>query len=64
MIYQVILILCEFNRCYDWQLNMVPKGLKKGGGFYFSYDGKPDWEKESPVDKSKENCTSYSLKYV
>ena len=33
------------------------KGLKKRG-FNFSYDGTPDWEKESSSNKSKEKCAS------
>ena len=39
-------------------LKMPKKVLKKGGGGNFSYDGTPDLEKESSVNKSKEKCTS------
>ena len=37
------------------QLKVAQKGLKKGD-YNFSYDGTPDWEKESSVNKSKEKC--------
>ena len=56
MINQVILIY-KSNRCYDWQLKVVQKGLKKGD-YNFSYDGTPDRKKESSVNDSKEKCTS------
>ena len=42
---------------------VVQKGLKKGG-YNFSYDGTPDWEKESSVNKSKEKYDAESLNYV
>ena len=45
-----------FNSCYDYQRKVVQKHLKKGS-FNFSYDGTPDWEKESSVNKNKEKCT-------
>ena len=45
-----ILVWCKSNRCYDWQLKVVQKSLKKGD-YNFSYDGTPDWEKESTVNK-------------
>ena len=46
-----------FNICYDYKLKLVEIGLEKGG-INFSYDGTPDWEKESSVNKNKEKCTS------
>ena len=30
LITQVLLIYCKSNSCYDYQLKMVHKGLKKG----------------------------------
>ena len=42
---------------YKWS----KKDLKKGG-YDFSYDGTPDWKKESFVNKSKEKYTAESLK--
>ena len=50
-------LIYKSNRYYEWQLKVVEEGLKKRG-FNFSYDGIPDWEKESSVNKSKEKCTS------
>ena len=40
-----------------------PKSLKKEA-YNFSYDDTSKWEKESSANKSKEKCTSKSLKYV
>ena len=42
---------------------MVQTGFKKGD-FNFSCGGTPDWEQEFSVNKSKEECTAESLKYV
>ena len=57
------MFFCKYNRCYDWQLKIVQRGLKKGG-YNFSYDSASDWEKESSVYESKEKYTSWNLKYV
>ena len=40
---------------------MAQRDLKKGG-FYFCYDCTPDWEKESPIDKSEEKSTTIEFK--
>ena len=58
MITQVILIY-KSNRCYNWQLKGVQKGLKKRG-FNFSCDSPPDWEKESVI-KSKKKKKMYLI---
>ena len=50
-------LIYKSNRCYDSQLKVVQKGLKKRG-FNFTYDGTPDEEKESSVNQSKEKCAS------
>ena len=47
----------------DYQVKVAQKGLKKGG-FNFSCDDTPEWEKESFINKSNKKCTAESLKYV
>ena len=52
-----ILISYKSSRCYDWQLKVGQKVFKKGA-YNFSYDGIPDWEKESSINECKEKCIS------
>ena len=41
----------------DYQVKMAQKGLKKGG-FNFSCDDTPSWEKESTINESKDKRTA------
>ena len=52
--YAQVILLYKSNKCYEWQLKVVQKGLKKRG-FNFSYYGTSDWEKESLLIKVKKN---------